>query len=571
MKMRRWITRFVVAGTALGAAAGPAFGERGSDGDLKILYWQAVSIMNPYLSSGTKDMHAASMVIEPLARFDETGNIVPTLVSEIPSLENGGISEDLTTITWRILPDLRWSDGTDFTAEDVVFTWQYCTAPDGGCAQRSQFTDVAAVEAVDPLTVRVTFSVPKPYPFGPFVGMSSPIIQKAQFESCVGARAPECTEANFGPHGTGPFKVRELRANDVVLFDANQYYRDPAKPAFATATLKGGGDATSAARAVLESGEFDYGWNLMIEPEVLATMEQAGRGTLVSSFGSLVERIVINWTNPDPALGSLRSTREGGEHPFLSDPAVRRALSMAIDRDLLVDIGFGEAGQATCNIVPAPEINRSTGNDDWCLTADIEGANALLDEAGWVPGPDGIRAKDGVRLSMLYQTSTNSVRQSMQAIIKDMWSAIGVDAELRDVSSSVFFGGDPGSPDTFQKFFADVEMYANNFDGTDAESYLAEWTCALIPSPETGWRGQNIPRYCNPEYDALVAKLGETAEEQPRAEIVKQLNDMLTADGAHIPLVHRGDLSGHVNTLAGVRMNSWDSQLWNVADWYRTE
>ncbi|MET0258941.1 MAG: peptide ABC transporter substrate-binding protein [Methylobacterium sp.] len=569
--MRRWATCFATSGAMLAALTAPAMAERGTDGDLKILYWQAVSILNPYLSGGTKDLHGSSMVIEPLARFDETGRIVPTLVTEIPSRENGGISDDLTTITWKITPGLKWSDGTDFTAEDVVFTWRYCTAPDGGCQQRANFGDVTSVEAVDPLTVKVTFGIPKPYPFGPFVGMKSPIIQKAQFENCVGARAPECTDANFGPHGTGPFKVRELRANDVVLYEANEHYRDPAKPAFATATLKGGGDATSAARAVLESGEFDYAWNLMIEPEVLATMEQAGRGTLVSSFGSLVERINLNWTNPDPALGDKRSTRAGGAHPFLSDPAVRRALSMAIDRQLLVEIGFGQAGRASCNIVPAPDINVSTGNDDWCLAQDIEGAKALLDKAGWVEGPDGVRAKDGVRLVMLYQSSTNSVRQSMQAIIKDMWAEIGVAAELRDVSASVFFGGDPGSPDTFQKFFADVEMYANNFDGVDSEKYLGEWVCNLAPSPENGWRGQNIPRYCNPEYDALVAKLGETAGDEPRSVIIKQLNDMLTAEGAHIPLVHRGDISAHVKTLAGVKMNSWDSQLWNVADWSRAE
>ena len=184
-------------------------------------------------------------------------------------------------------------------------------------------------------------------------------------------------------------------------------------------------------------------------------------------------------------------------------------------------------------------------------------------------GADGIRAKNGVKLSFLYQTSTNSVRQATQELVKDMWSQIGVASELRNVSASVFFGGDPASPDTFQKFYADVEMYTNNFDGTDPEKYLAEWLCDKIPAPENGWQGQNIPRYCNPEFDKLVGELSKTADLAKRAEISKQLNDMLTEEGAHIPLIHRGSVSSHSLTLEGVRMNAWDSELWNVADWSR--
>ncbi|MDQ1195186.1 peptide ABC transporter substrate-binding protein [Agrobacterium sp. SORGH_AS 787] len=559
------------AGTMAAAilAGSAAHAERGSDGELKILFWQAVSTLNPYLSGGTKEEYSSSMIIEPLARYNEKGELVPTLVTEIPTLENGGVAKDLLSMTWKLKSDVKWSDGTPFTADDVVFTWKYCTAPDGGCAQKAQYEGVKNVEAIDPHTVKITFTEPKPYPYSAFVGAKSPIIQKKQFENCVGAAAPGCTSANFGPVGTGPFVVKDFKPNDVITYVANPNYRDPAKPAFATVTLKGGGDAASAARAVLETGEFDYAWNMQVEPEVLATMVAAGKGKLVTAFGTNVERIVLNWYNPDPALGDKRSTKEAGPHPALSDPAVRRALALAIDRDIIDEAGYGEAGKPTCNIVPAPEAFNSTKNDSWCLKQDIEGANKLLDDAGWVKGPDGIRAKNGVKLSFLYQTSTNSVRQAVQELVKDMWSQIGVGAELRNISASVFFGGDPASPDTFQKFYADVEMYTNNFSGTDPEKYLAEWLCDKVPSPANGWQGQNIPRYCNPKYDELVAVLSKTADPAKREEISKQLNDMLTEEGAHIPLIHRGNVSSHSLTLEGVKINGWDSELWNIADWSR--
>ena len=209
--------------------------------------------------------------------------------------------------------------------------------------------------------------------------------------------------------------------------------------------------------------------------------------------------------------------------------------------------------------------------NDACLVQDIKGANALLDEAGWVPGSDGIREKDGVRLSILYQTSTNAVRQDFQALIKQWWSEIGVETELRNISASVFFGSDPGSPDTYQKFYADIEMYANNFEGADPESYLGNWRCGQEPRPETQWQGGNMPRYCSAEYDALLAEMSGTGDPDERVRLTKAMNDMLMQNHVMIPLVHRGRVSGHANSLGGVDLNTWDSELWNAADWHRVK
>ena len=524
----------VVAVAAMVSAT--AHAQRGRDGHLNILYWQASSTVNPYLSGGTKDIEAASLIIEPLAHYDENGNMVPVLVEAIPTVENGGVASDLRSITWKLGEGIKWSDGAALTAHDVVFTGEYCLNEEMGCNPASYFSDVTKLEALDDHTIKIHFGVAKPFPYGPFVGSTSPILQKAQFQDCTGAKAQECTEQNFGPIGTGSFKVEEFRANDV-----------------------------------LETGEFDYAWNLQVEPEVLAQMAAAGKGVVVTGFGTQVERLLVNQTSDDPSLGpDKRSLYLDGAnpHPFLSDPAVRRALSLAIDRQILVEAGYGAAGQATCNVLPAPAVYASTANDA-CKTQDVDEANGILDEAGWMRGGDGVRAKDGVRISILYQTSTNSVRQGTQALIKQMWEQIGVETELRNIDAAVFFGGDPASPDTYMKFYADIEMYTNNFDGTDPESYMANWACSEIPGPENQWLGNNIPRSCVPEYDALVAQMSQTASLEERARLAMQMNDILVQNHYMIPLIWRAKVSAHANTLKGVRMNAWDSELWNAADWHR--
>ena len=561
----------LLGAAAIMAVAPAAYAERGADGNVNVLYWQAPSILNPYLSSGTKDVEAASLVVEGLAGFDEKGEVFARLAESVPTVENGGISADLTSITWKLKPGLLWSDGTPVTSADAKFTWEYCTHPEGGCAQASRYVGIKSIDTPDPQTIVITFDGPKPNPYQAFVGGTSPILQAAQFANCLGAAASTCTDQNFKPIGTGPFVVTDFKVNDVVTLAANPNYRDPAKPAFATMTLKGGGDAAAAARAVLETGEFDYAWNTQINPEQQAQMAAGGKGVLLNGFGTLVERIEINVTDPSPDLAEGERSTSKHPHPFLTDLNVRRALSMAIDRQILVEIGYGSAGRPTCNLVPAPEMFAS--DNTGCIPQDMEGAKALLESSGWVDGDgDGIREKDGKPLKILYQTSTNQVRQDFQAVIKDWWTELGVDVELRNIDASVFFGGDAGSPDTFQKFYADVQMFANNFDGTDPEPYLAQYLCSKIPGPDNQWQGENINRFCDPAYDAMVAELATTADMTKRADLAKKMNDMLTKDTfASLPLVDRGRLSAASNSLGGVVLNTWDTELWNAQDWFRVK
>ena len=242
----------ILLGAVVALAFAPAsFAGRGTDGEVKIIYWQAPSILNPYLSNGTKDIESSSLIIEPLARYNQDGVMVPYLVTSIPTLGNGGVSADQKSITWNLDPAIVWSDGTPLTSADVKFTYDYCMDPNGGCANTVKFNGVTGIDTPDASTVVINFAEATPNPYAPFVGGQTPILQAAQFADCMGAKAQTCTAENFGPIGTGPFKVVDFKPNDVIRMVANDNYRDPNKPAFATLLFKGGGDATGAGRSVM--------------------------------------------------------------------------------------------------------------------------------------------------------------------------------------------------------------------------------------------------------------------------------------------------------------------------------
>ena len=569
MRTSRTLALGLTALLLLLAACNPF--ESSEDRVLTILYWQAPTLPVPYQAGGYKDRDAGAITLEPLASYDPAGVLVPRLAASIPTVANGGLSEDGMSITWTLREGLKWSDGSDVTAEDVVFTWRYCTDEATGCTAHSAFSGIASVQAVDTLTVRITFDAPTPYPYTAFVSAGSPIISSTQFAGCIGAAAASCTAQNETPLGTGPYRIVEFTPNEQAVYERNPHYRGE-EPYFDRVILEGGGEAIDAARAVLEAGAADYAWNLQLKPDELAELSAAGEGTVVTAFASDVERIIVNQTNPDPALGDERSEYLGGRnpHPFLTFTPIPQAMSMAIDRRLIAERLYGFAGEATCNLIVGPPIYVSTANDG-CLTQDIEGAKRLLDESGVVDSDgDGIREHQGVPLRITYQTSTNDVRQETQALVREWWRQIGIEAELMDHDASVFFGGDPvaNAAETYRRFFADVQMYTTG-SGIDPQEYLSGLQCEHIQTRENNWGDSNVARSCNAGYDELFAQLAQTPLGAEREALVRQLNDIFVQHYYEIPLVNRAFVSAHHNDLQGVRMNAWDSELWNIADWRR--
>ncbi len=528
---------------------------------LKLLYWQAPTTLNPHLSSGTKDREAASPVLEPLAVYNEDETLEPILAAEIPTVENGGISEDSTTVTWKLKAGVLWSDGEPFTAEDVVFTYDFITNPEAATTSTEFYGEVESVEAVDDLTVKVTFKQPTPAVMSPFVGGSGMILPEHIFADYNNAQA-RSAPGNNSPIGTNAYQVKEFKPGDTIIYEPNPNFRGDA-PAFGTIELKGGGDTVSAARAVLQTGEADYAWNIQAEPDIIANLEAAGKGEMTYVFKPLMERIYINFSDPNKEVNGETSQKDT-PHPFLAEKPVREAISLAIDRETITQQLYGEAGTVATNFIVAPDKYVSSNTE---YEFDLEKAAALLDEAGWQDtNGDGVRDKNGTEMTILFTSSVNPVRQKTQEIIKQTLESIGMSVELKSVESGVYFG-DPANPDSVNRFNADLQLFAFDSETPEPDSYMELYACSQISQKENQWSKENSSRYCNPEYDALLEELKQEIDPEKRKALFIEMNDLLIDDVALIPLVRRSDPYAIATSLTNLEFTPWAASTWKINDW----
>jgi peptide/nickel transport system substrate-binding protein len=544
------------SGTAIGADT------------LKLLSWQAPTTLNPHLTVGFKDWDASRITLEPLATFDQEGQMVAVLAADVPTLENGGVAADGLSVTWTLKPNLKWSDGQPFSAQDVVFTYELIANPETGTTNAGMYETVDRVEAIDDTTVKVHFKAPNPAWSLPFVGAAGSILPAHIFADYNGANLREAA-ANLMPIGTGPYRVVEFKPGDVVVYEPNPHYREADVLAFTRVEIKGGGDATSAARAVLQTGDADLADNLQVEPQVLAQLEAGGRGQVVASFGPSSERLEFNYTDPNQVNEDGIASTLKFPHPFLTEAPVREAISLAIDREMIATQLYGKAGQATGLVLIDPVQYRSPKAE---FTFDPDQAIAVLEAAGWTDSNgNGTRDKNGVELTLVFQTSVTPVRQKTQEIIKQALMAIGIGVELRSVDASVLFSGDPSNTDTLQRFSADVQMYTTGNSNPDPAIYMKTFTCSEISQPELGWGGYNFSRFCDPAFDVLWDAASQELDSAKRSALFIQMNDLLADQFVIVPLVHRADAFGMSDRLQGVNPTPWDRLTWNIAEWKKSE
>jgi peptide/nickel transport system substrate-binding protein len=537
----------------------------GGGGALKLLFWQAATLLNPHFAVGTKDAEGCRIFYEPLAAWDPEGNLVPVLAAEIPDIENGGVAADGKSVTWKLKKGVEWHDGQPFTADDVVFNWEYASDPATAATTIGDYRD-AKVEKINPLTVRVQFE--KPTPFWPrlFVAYTGMIIPKHLFEPYKGANSRDAP-ANLKPVGTGPYRFVEFKPGDLVRGERNPSYHVANRPYFDTIEMKGGGDAVSAARAVIQTGEYDFAWNMQVEDEILLRLENAGnakgRAEIVPSRA--MEHIQINFADPWTEVDGERSSPKT-KHPLLSDPAVRQALRLLVDRASVEKYIYGRTGVATANFLNNPERFVSK-NTKWEFNVDK--ANQLLEEAGWKRGSDGIRAKDGKKLKLVYQTSINAPRQKTQAIVKQACQKAGIDIELKSVTASVYFSSDVANPDTARKFYSDIQMYTIGSPSVpDPERFMLQFVSWEIASKDNKWQGSNPTRWRNEEYDKIYRAAQGELDPVKRAALFIKMNDMVVEDVAVIPVVNRRWVAAISHKLKAT-LSGWDNDFWNLKDWYR--
>jgi peptide/nickel transport system substrate-binding protein len=549
------------AGVAAAQPAAPAApGRRGGGGVLRLLLWQGPTLLNPHFGTGAKDQEGSRPFYEPLARYDADAQLVPVLAAEIPSRANGGIAADGRSTTWKLKPGVRWHDGQPFGADDVVFNWRYATDKATAAFSAGVYENVAAIEKLDPQTVRVVFE--KPTPIWTRTA-NQQLIPQHLFAAYAGAKSRDAPQ-NLAPVGTGPYRFVAFEPGDIVKGELNPDYHLPNRPFFDRIEIKGGGDATSAARAVLQTGEFDFGWNLQVEDEVLRRMESGGKGRAVAFASGDVELILLNFADPWTEVDSERANPKS-RHPILGDPAVRQALALLLDRRAVQANIYGRAGVATPNVLANPAPITSHAIED---RYSLDEANAVLDAALWKRGADGVRAKDGRRLHLQFQTSINSVRQKVQAIYKQACAKAGIELELKAVAASVFFSSDVGNPDTYGKFWSDLEMYASAGRLPDPDRYMQQWVSWEASNKANKWLGLNRGRWLSPDYDALFKSQQRELDPVKRAALLIQMNDLVCRDHAAIPIVYRPSVHGLANNLVAP-ISGWDIALAGLHDWAR--
>jgi peptide/nickel transport system substrate-binding protein len=272
---------------------------------------------------------------------------------------------------------------------------------------------------------------------------------------------------------------------------------------------------------------------------------------------------MFNFSDPNKEVDGEKSSVKA-PHPAFTDPKVREAMSYLMDRDAMAKNLYGAAGNATCNILPS--VPPQTNSKNTTCSFDVAKANQILDADGWVKGSDGIRAKNGYKLNFSFSTSVNAVREKEEQVMKAAFQQAGIGMDIKNADASVFFG-QPDNPDAASRFEKDLEMYTNNPGVPDAEAYFDGWTTSQIAQKSNGWKLNNIQRYSDPKYDAIVDQLKKELNPDKRAQLQIQANDYLVQNFVVLPLIDRNSVNGRRPDLINTNPTPWDWNVWNIAYW----
>jgi peptide/nickel transport system substrate-binding protein len=468
---------------------------------LTLIWTQEFESLNPLYSNMWFSIVTQQIWLSWAWEFDQNNTAFPKLVTELPSIENGGISEDGRVLTMHLRDDLVWSDGTPLTADDFIFTAEMAINPANTVASTYPYDNIETILSPDPQTIVITFFEP----FAPWLatmwhGVLPAHILRPVYEA---EGTIDNAEWNLNPTvGCGPYVLENWESGSYAKFVRNENYWGDAPLIDEVFFLFVPDDASQV--AALLAGDGDVGTFIAVSD--VPTLQDAGI-TIVTQPSGYNE-------------GLFFLVNEEIGHPALMDVRVRKAIAMGIDRESInQDLLLG------LTQVPASFWDALPYYNDPPLENypyDPAAAAALLDEAGWVDSNgDGVRDKEGVELELVYATTIREIRQDTQAVIQQQLAEIGIAVEIPSYDADLYFSGYGDGPAASGE--VDIMEWSDGPIFPDADVYY--WLCSEIPSDEYP-DGTNWFFLCDQELSDLVELQSTQVNAEERQQTISRINQI---------------------------------------------
>lgn len=540
---RRQVIQTLAAGSVVGGlgARGRAPSASAQARDAVILgMHQELEFLNVLYTQGGNSLSASKLAQRGLLFLDRDSNWIGELASEVPSLENGGVSEDGLTITYTLRDGVTWHDGEPVTSSDVKATWEMIMNPDYAVITRFGYDRISAVDTPDPLTVVLTFSEP----FASWPILFDAIVPKHVIDA--NADNLDESEAMRVPIGFGPYRIVEYRTGESIEYAAFDDYWN-GRPRIDRFFIRIYPSVDALMQAVAAQ-EVDLAWAVPISyvPQIEAL---EGQGiVLVSAPSANAERYVMN--------------ADAEQNPLFADKALRQALHHAIDKQQIIDaLLFGRAEPGLSEWQGSPWQNP----DLPAYAYDPDRCRELLDSLGWQVGDDGIRQKDGQRLAFSHKTTSgNQLRENVQLLVQQMFRDVGVEMTIDNQRVADLFGtwdqGGQWSRGEYQ-----MGGWSHGLRVPDPE-VSNRYLCSEIASEENP-AGSQWYRYCNPEVDALLNQQAATFDPEERQRIIFQIQEILHDEAYWIWLYAAETIYTAPAALQNFVLHPFANFYWNPQEW----
>lgn len=517
-------------------------------GTVVVGVWQEPKglIWNIFYEAHTNDI-LDSMYYAPVA-LDANDELIPELLTEVPTVDNGGVSADGKTITLKFRDGVKWHDGQPVTSEDLKFTWQFVVDPATLSQTSAGWNSIDSVDTPDPLTAVIHLKEA----YVPFVAaaLAFPVLPKHALE---GVKDPGNSDFARKPIGNGAFIFQEWVPGDHITVVANPNALE--MPKIEKIIFKFVPDMNTLI-ALLRTGDVDVAYD-MREPQIAEVLKMKGVQPFVVP-GVGIERYYFNLRNPKDI---------SQPHPIFADINVRKAIAMSMDRFTAVSkilTGFGAV--AVTELDNHPWFNEALVP----VPYDPEGAKAILAEAGWKDSDgDGVLDKDGVKLSFSHSTTAgNQVRENLQVFFQQNLKDIGVDMQILNYPAATLFGGCADSG-VFGTGNFDMLGFTNKPASIDlAQEWSDFFLCSAIKDCATNPAGTNAWGYCNETTDAALKCTVNELDPAKRLACIKDAQKLIYDDYVALYVYDRLDVYAASEKIGGFNPTVFGSWTWNFEDWF---